>query len=407
MQVNMALEGRNIPEGKGRSTIIGLDFLRLAAALLVVCFHYFYYASIEPAGVGGVRDAIGAAVQYTEAVSFTWWGWVGAELFFVISGFVITMSALQKSATDFAIDRAARLLPALVVFATLSFVVVAAAGLLPFGDALIRWVKAIILFPSGPWIDGVIWTLTVELVFYIAIFSVLATGQLARLPLLMRLAAVVIGAFWLLVTIDQNLTDLGKLGSLLVYIRDTYMFRVALITTGSFFLLGMFAYEVHTRGLTYERAAYIALTTLCSLAAIIATAARSPAVVDGGHSVFVPALAWLFCCALCAASIAYERRHVSSQSLRRTARSLGLVTYPLYLVHNIAGGWLLGMLLETGVKQWFAAVITIVICMVLSYGFAVYLENALRKVIAAHLQQFRGRFMGLDKSDASTPLARV
>ncbi|MBM1174567.1 acyltransferase family protein [Microvirga arabica] len=371
-----------------RPTVIGLDVLRFFAALLVIGYHYFFLSWAEPAGWGGVRDAVGAEVTYSDITPFTWWSWVGAELFFVISGFVITMSAVGKSATDFAIERAARLLPALLVFSTLSLIVVLGEGLLRPGEAFYRWAKALVLLPNGPWIDGVIWTLTVELVFYAAIFAVLVTNQITRLFLFTRIAAQVIALFWVLVAITRYLADLGPLDSIINYgLRDTFIFRHMLLTTGSFFLLGMFAYEVFTRGLTVERSAYLALTGLCSFGAIVAKASRSVAVTELDQNLLVPALIWLLCCAACALSLAYEKRNIASERVRRRARALGLVTYPLYLVHNIAGAWVLGRLYEAGLDRWGAAVAATAVCVAVSYWFATRLERHMHKMIGGTLRR--------------------
>ncbi|MFD2224487.1 acyltransferase family protein [Microvirga arabica] len=376
-----------------RRTVIGLDVLRFIAALLVVCFHYFFLSWIEPAGWGGVRDAVGAEVTYSEAIAFTWWGWVGAELFFVISGFVITMSAVGKSATDFAIERAARLLPALLVFSTLSLIVVLGEGLLTPGEAFYRWARALVLLPSGPWIDGVIWTLTVELVFYSVIFAVLATNQITRLFLFTRIVAQVLALFWTLVAVNTFFFDLGLLGTAVEYILHRYMFGPMLVTTGSFFLLGMFAYEVFTRGLTVERSAYLALTGLCSFGAIVAKASRSVAVTELQQNMLVPALIWLLCCAACALSLAYEKRNIASERVRQRARALGLVTYPLYLVHNIAGAWVLGRLYEAGLDRWGAAVAATGVCVAVSYWFATRLERHMHKWVSRSLKSFSNRIV--------------
>lgn len=65
----------------------GLDVVRFAAALMVAIYHFGYWIP---------------ATGKVEALSF---GWVGVEIFFVISGFVIAFSAERKSAAAYAKSR--------------------------------------------------------------------------------------------------------------------------------------------------------------------------------------------------------------------------------------------------------------------------------------------------------------
>ncbi|SDK69877.1 acyltransferase family protein [Streptomyces indicus] len=144
-----------------------LDGLRLLAALLVVVYHYV--------GQGGWSDpartfpVLGAIAPYA---------WLGVELFFLISGFVICMSAWGKSATDFLRGRAVRLFPAywFCVLATGVFL------LLPFVPAedgrptpsRILTNLTMVQNPLGvDDLDHSYWTLWAELRFYL-LFAVVA-----------------------------------------------------------------------------------------------------------------------------------------------------------------------------------------------------------------------------------------
>jgi peptidoglycan/LPS O-acetylase OafA/YrhL len=68
-----------------------IDLLRFAAAAMVVLLHLAY--SEEP----------GFEFKASQPVISN--GWVGVEIFFVISGFVIAHSASQSSPTHFLLDR--------------------------------------------------------------------------------------------------------------------------------------------------------------------------------------------------------------------------------------------------------------------------------------------------------------
>ncbi len=85
-----------------------LDGLRGAAVLTVVCYH----VGLTPIGSGG---------------------WLGVDVFFVVSGFVITTTwarrhAAGASPAEFLARRAARLLPALIVYLAVAVLVLLSSG---------------------------------------------------------------------------------------------------------------------------------------------------------------------------------------------------------------------------------------------------------------------------------------
>ena len=101
-----------------------LDPLRFGAAFGVALFHQMFWSwAWVSIGHPGFERTVAADVQYPSAAPFTWFGWVGVEIFFVISGFVIANSASKSSATEFLFGRALRLYPAVWVCSTLTFIV--------------------------------------------------------------------------------------------------------------------------------------------------------------------------------------------------------------------------------------------------------------------------------------------
>jgi exopolysaccharide production protein ExoZ len=75
------------------------------------------------------RWIFGNVVHFHPLAQFTWFGWVGVEVFFVISGFVITNSARGASPIEFLKGRVLRLYPAAWICATLSlFALIFIAG---------------------------------------------------------------------------------------------------------------------------------------------------------------------------------------------------------------------------------------------------------------------------------------
>lgn len=114
---------------------------------------------------------------------FSAYGWIGVEIFFVISGFVICMSCWGRTPRQFFVPRVIRLYPAYWfagVFTTA--VVVALPGVwerLRMRDVLLN----LTMLQSGsasPHVDGVHWTLWTELRFYLLFLVVVAMGLTYR-----------------------------------------------------------------------------------------------------------------------------------------------------------------------------------------------------------------------------------
>jgi exopolysaccharide production protein ExoZ len=155
-----------LPQSGPRSSYVwGLDLVRFAAAVMVVFFH-LSWKSNDP-------DIAFAA------------GWVGVEIFFVISGFVIMGSASGANVATFARKRVARLYPAAIVCAVINLAV-----LIPFSDLANHYGLAVsatpgtfiasLLLMKGPFLVGALWTLPVEIGFYVLIAALIPRGLIRR-----------------------------------------------------------------------------------------------------------------------------------------------------------------------------------------------------------------------------------
>lgn len=114
------------------------------------------------------------------------YGWLGVELFFLISGFVICMSCWGKRPQDFFISRVVRLYPAYWVAVLITAAVVVAAGY-SFTTAKDITARTVLINltmlqqPFGaPLVDPSYWTLWVEMLFYLLFAVVVARGLTYR-----------------------------------------------------------------------------------------------------------------------------------------------------------------------------------------------------------------------------------
>lgn len=91
-----------------------IDLLRFIAAISVVFFHYTYR--------GYAADNY-SPIPFLEIGHFTRYGYLGVQLFFVVSGYVILLSVQGKTLRQFFLSRITRLYPAFWVAVTLTFLV--------------------------------------------------------------------------------------------------------------------------------------------------------------------------------------------------------------------------------------------------------------------------------------------
>lgn len=171
-----------------------LDLLRFAAALMVVAFHWLF---------NGINNGKVTSLTHGPLADIAVYGYFGVHLFFLISGYVISNSAIGKTAGRFAASRAQRLYPAYWVAMTITSLAALVWGgsvMDPVGwkQFLANLTMAPGLFGQSP-IDGVYWTLTIELTFYILVFGLLFIGLGRHLERLFPVWAVAMLAVALLV----------------------------------------------------------------------------------------------------------------------------------------------------------------------------------------------------------------
>ena len=206
-----------------------LDGLRGLAAVAVIVGHFTTtFTMLYP-------DAPTASIDFPH-------GGFGVQLFFIISGFVILMSAERsKRASDFAISRFTRLYPAYWIAVIVSIVVgslaqVPGTQLTPL-ELLLNFtmVQRLLLVPD---VNGAFWTLAVEMQFYVIVFLIL---WLTKCHLTDRLLRWLVAA-WLVFAvatagIAEAMAPGVDIGLAPTIVR--VMVNVALSEYGPLFCLGM------------------------------------------------------------------------------------------------------------------------------------------------------------------------
>src|SRR5215475_13384632 len=375
-----------------------LDPLRFGAALGVGVFHLMFWSWAWPStGVApGFEHYVAADIQLQSAASFTWFGWVGVEIFFVISGFVIANSASKCSAAEFLFGRALRLYPAVWVCATLTFIVLLLFTGQSSSEFIVPYLRAMLLIPkgiNGQWIDCIYWTLAAEMAFYGLVFCTLLTKKIALRHLAFGLT-IYSGAF----NAFSLLVLSGVIRSETLYFV-VLMFRVPcatwLLNHGCFFALGIWLFISANRKLTSLEQLAVAVTCLAGAAEIFCFSSflLTNILAISGESPLVPIIVWAVAVFLIAVAANSNRRSAGTASsdgaryLRtgylRTGylRTLGLITYPLYLTHNVIGAAIIRVLVDAGLDASLAVWVALSLLVLLCWFICAKIEPVMRRLL--------------------------
>jgi peptidoglycan/LPS O-acetylase OafA/YrhL len=283
-----------------------LDLLRFLAAASVVIYHYTYRPVINGVVDGNAFWPLQAASRF---------GYLGVTLFFMISGFVILLSSQSRSAGEFVISRFARLFPSFWICALITALVVNVSGA-PEPVSLRTLALNLTMVPGrfgAPSIDGVYWTLFIELKFYVLIYFVLVTGTMTRVET------------WLAVWLTAS-------AACTFGIAPKWFESLALHPFGPCFISGCLFYLLRARGPSAFRTGALLLS--CALTAAYAVKEQSGFMHDITplSSLVVAASVVVFHAIF--AVIALTPDILPSS---RWWDWLGCLTYPLYLLHNRIG----------------------------------------------------------------------
>lgn len=314
-----AAEATTRPRRTPAERLIALDIFRGIAVLLVLLFHFT--ARIPP-------EHMAAAESPLLVIN---WGWIGVFLFFVISGYCISETlSRNEGAPLFLFRRAVRIYPAYILAVTIAFILV---SLTPVPEYDLKSGTFYFIQSSGieyianllflrelgfPWIDGVYWSLLVELKFYVLIAALYAlVARLSRARQIFMPLSVVLAGIWL----GAEIMQAGLVAKLLKHLTIApYL---------PFFALGMLLNTTAAGsppGRKRSATMQLALVTLICNAVLM--------LLDGS-------IAALLAFNGLVASLVLTVFHAEfRQSFERKLACLvpvGLISYSLYLFHNNIG----------------------------------------------------------------------
>ncbi len=282
-----------------------LDLLRFVAAVAVVLFHLSFL---------GERSGASPSAFPTLAHA-TKYGYLGVDFFFILSGFVILMSAKGRSAVSFARARVVRLFPAYIAAVALTSGVLYLDGRGPSsGQFVANLTMTQAVFREGH-IDGAYWSLLVEMRFYALIAVVIAVGGLKHVENL-TLA-------WLGYLLITDFVALPSIASTVLIDQHAHLF-----IAGMTYALVRAEQQMTTRRLVVLMWCWASATTMAlGQAEVMATRHETPfypAVIVGASVLFFATFALIALRGM--------------PGLRRPWFAvLGGASYPLYLLHQEIG----------------------------------------------------------------------
>jgi len=301
-----------------RSRLAALDGLRLLAAFSVLCFHY--------TGIRTTFWDVPAHVEFPSLNEVSRYGYLGVELFFIISGFVILMTAYQRSIESFTASRIARLFPAYWTAILLTFLLQQLwhGGRQPtFVEALVNLTMVQDVFDI-PNVQGAFWTLWIELKFYLLIGVFIMIGMTRR-----RMIA--FAFLWPLI------------GQIAVASSSTFLVSLLSPSYAPYFAAGICLFLLHREG--HDVATWLVLAFNAVLCVRQATAYADVATGLVGAPVS-PGVTGLVVVAMIVVVFAFTHGAFSRIQWRWLTWG-GALTYPLYLVHGQVGFFVIDQLHES------------------------------------------------------------
>lgn len=336
-----------------------IDLLRFLSAVSVVLYHYTFRAYAQ----GDYSP-----VRFSGLDQVTRYGWMGVELFFIISGYVVLMSAYNKTIKQFFLSRVTRLYPAYWVACTVTFLVIRffgphapAPGWQGFDVTLGQYLYNLTMLQSllgYTNLDTSYWSLGYEIVFYFLIAIALGWRLFKHLDVLL--------ACWLLYSAVAGPGSTNVLASLLLPKYSPYFISGML-----FFLLqnelGHRKLQVGMLGFAFLLAFRNVWIDTNSLSSFFNTSLSA-----------IVTLSILVCFYLIFWLLITRRLNLSRFPWLST---LGAITYPLYLFHGNIG---FVVFRQTMAINKYVVLVSLLLAMLLvSYGVHRLIEKKGSKLLGS------------------------
>ncbi len=344
--------------------IYGIDLVRFTCAVSVAAFHLTWMTP----GIAWLLP----------------FGWVGVQVFFVISGLVIANSAHGATPKQFMTGRFLRIYPAAWCAAAVSYPLFLWGGYARHTTGLIQLYYSMILLP-GPFLATAYWTLPIELAFYFLVYTVITFNGFKHIQTI-AILLVLWGAPYL-VALALNAHGVVHWA----WVDFDYGWKnMSLLRHGPYFGLGILVWLYKEKRLSRVGAWAAGLALMLACLEIYARAVE--VLPKFAHSALVRETPWTHlaipsCMAFGLAfagillSVRFNPLFPANAALRRVVRLLGLTTYPFYLLHERVGEFAIYLMKRIGLADLPSALLALVGIGAVSLSIAWYCEPALRSLL--------------------------
>lgn len=332
-----------------------IDGLRGIAAFLVVIGHYFtaFY------GFNKVKLDLLTYKSYQILFPFSD---IGFSLFFIISGFLIFATIEKNSAKKFVVNRFSRLFPTYWLCVVLTTIVI--YFLDENRNSIVQFFGNLTMFQRFlgiKHIDGVYWTLEVELIFYFSVLLIKSISSSSKITisfLFIILFSILSHLFFksgFISNISNIITTNQNSGILILLSKELKHFAVFFDSYLPFFFIGIIIHELRQKRIS-NYFFYFCLIIVFWLIYLEHT--RTLFIVSFGNIA-------LFVLALCK----YNKFFTT-----KIFKFLGKVSYPLYLFHQKIGYLVILFLLSFGINLLLAKILMIAIALLIASWISTNIE---------------------------------
>ena len=342
---------------KPHRRIVELDALRALAAINLMLFHFTHVYSVK--------------FGYSSPLGFEWpYGAYGVEMFFILSGFVNSMSLLRRGKpVDFVAARLIRIIPIflLVIIANLWIL-----SLAPMGEhvSTAQFLANMTLIPrvlGYECVDPVMWTLQIEMMFYATLVILFRVGGLKKY--FVGWGSLLALSLLLCPLLDAYEATSGEAAW---FAAATMLRRVMLLDFVPLFAIGFLIYMIKTKtGKRWQN-----ILGICVAAGVFHS------IDHGKHN----PLATLLIIGLVTASAYGKVPFIRLKPLLYVST----ISYALYLCHNNLGCAVIHQFDLLGVPPVLCFAIGLVFAVSLSILITNWIEQPMTKALRAWWSNYRG-----------------
>lgn len=295
-------------------------------------------------------------------------GAFGVALFFLITGFVTVMSLEKDHSIKYVIKRIFRLYPTYIVGFSLTFFSIytwCQYTKYPFPFSIWDYLIHLSLFRNilcGTYIDNVVWTLEVNMDFYILMFTLYNLAPLVKKKINAKhifILSIIIFVFSIFYyKCYSPYFSIPHINYPLYVLGDISFFLL-------FIMIGVIFYYLYSNQLAAEQ--FLHYLTIMILEAIISNYCRTnPVVIES----------YLYAIAIFGVAFAYRNNIKVSKFIGFISN----ISYPMYIIHGLNGYILMSFLISKGFNPYLSLLLYILLATGVAYLLHITIDKGSDKI---------------------------